>query len=222
MRTVTFNFLPPDAAFFVQNQTITGAGNLSLNGTGAIQNAFYGTASIATPGNFQCTVSLTSAANLSAANITLTGYDQMGNVVTEVIAGPNATTKYSNLTYAGLTNVASNVTLASNITLGTGTTGASFWFITNKHVTPFNVGMSIDVLAGTCNYTVQSTDVDLTLPQTAAPPSTRIVNSSDTNVVAATTTQVSNYMLPVANIRCLINSSSSGNLTATFTEAGIV
>lgn len=222
MRTVVFTWPVCATAFYAALQTTSGAGALLLSGTGATKNEFFPTAAINAPGNFERTVSLTSTGNLSAITFTIVGKDQLGNTVTETLAGPNNNTVYSVNFYAVVTSISTDAAVATAVSAGTGTTGRSFWFIANKHVTPFNVGIQVSVLAATVNYTIQNTDVDLTIPLTAQPASTQIVNSTDTNVVGATTTQVSNYMFPTAAIRCLINSgNTTGNLIATFTQAGI-
>lgn len=59
-------------------------------------------------------LNLTSAANLSAITITLTGTDADDNVITEDVVGPNATTVESTKYFKTLTAVSADSTLGAN------------------------------------------------------------------------------------------------------------
>src|SRR5438105_8434289 len=98
-------------------QTTAGAGNLLINGTLA-------TAGVAKL-DAQRTLGLTSAGNLSAINFTLTGTDDQGRVISEVLAGPNANTVSSVLNYRTITSIAVSAAAGTNVTADTVVTGAS-------------------------------------------------------------------------------------------------
>lgn len=68
----------------------------------------------ATPDSIAHQLNLTSAANLSAITITLTGTDADGRVVTEDVTGPNANTVESTKYFKTLTAVAASATLGAN------------------------------------------------------------------------------------------------------------
>lgn len=83
---------------------------------------------------------------------------------------------------------------------------------------PSNISMQCDV-SGTVNYTVQSTLEDPNDPfDPVAVNSVTWVDSSDTNVVSATTTQQSNFLFAPKYVRVKLNS-GSGSVTATFLQS---
>jgi hypothetical protein len=63
-------------------------------------------------------VSLTSAANLSAINYTIIGIDIYGRQTSQVIAGPNANTVTTLKTFLGVISVTPNTTSASTVSVG--------------------------------------------------------------------------------------------------------
>lgn len=64
-------------------------------------------------------VSLTSAANLSAINFTVRGYDVYGVAITETITGPNANTVNGKKGFKWITSVTPSATSASTVSVGT-------------------------------------------------------------------------------------------------------
>lgn len=79
---------------------------------------------------------------------------------------------------------------------------------------PGQVGLQVNV-NGTVNYTVQSSMDDPNSPTNpVALGSMTWIDSSDTNVVAATTAQQSNFMFAPIWVRIVLN---SGNGTVTMT-----
>lgn len=224
MKTVYCTFTPPDAAYYAGLQTIATAGNFLLNGTGAIQNDFYGIAAINTPGQFGRTVSITSTGNQSGLLFTVGGYDTLGNPLSEILTGPNNSTVQTTNYFAQVTSVSANGAVGVNTSVGTGSTGASQWFIPTLYVTPFKVGIKITVPNPTINYTIQDTDFPLLNPTPpGVVPNNRIEASQDVNVVNATTSQLTSYDIPVNGIRCLVSQSSGGSqsLVVSFTQAGV-
>lgn len=83
---------------------------------------------------------------------------------------------------------------------------------------PSNISIQCTV-SGTVNYTVQSTLDDPNDPiNPVATGSVTWVDSSDTAVVGATTTQQSNFLFAPKFVRIKLNS-GSGSVTATFLQS---
>lgn len=133
-------------------QTTAGAGNLLINGTLA-------SGGVATT-DAQRTVGLTSAANLSAINFTITGTDQQGRVISEVLAGPNANTVSSVLNYKTVTSIAVSAAVGTNVTADTVATGASQEIPVDIYNNVFNVTLATEI-TGVVNYTIQYTFDDV-------------------------------------------------------------
>jgi hypothetical protein len=222
-----FTFAAPDATYFCAAQQLTAAGTFLLNGDAAIGNAFYGIAPINVSGLFMRNIAIASTGNLSTVNFTVTGIDGQYNALSETIAGPNNGIVQTVQYFYQVQSVAANAAVSTNVTVGTGTLGASLWFKPNTNfVSPFNVSIRITVEQPSVVYTIQDTDYGTAGPPVppGIVPSNRIYNSQDPNVVNASSTQFTSYTLPVEAIRVLINSSSGGlqNLTAAFTQAGLI
>lgn len=133
-------------------QATAGAGNLLINGS----LAAGGVATLDT----QRTVGLTSAGNLSAVNFTLTGTDQQGRVISEILAGPNANTVSSVLNYKTITSIAVSAAVGTNVTADTVVTGASQEIPVDLYTNQFNVTLATEI-TGVVNYTIQYTFDDV-------------------------------------------------------------
>lgn len=83
-----------------------------LTGVGPWTSANFVTT--ATPDGLAHQLNLTSAANLSAITLTLTGTDADDNVITEAVTGPNATTVETTAYFKTLTGVSASSTLGAN------------------------------------------------------------------------------------------------------------
>src|SRR5690349_9122021 len=68
-------------------------------------------------------VIITSAGNDSGITFTITGTNDDGNTISEVLTGANATAAVSGLDYLTVTSIVANGTTASTVTAGTNTTG---------------------------------------------------------------------------------------------------
>lgn len=223
MRQVEFTFTVPDTAYFCALQTVASGAGMLFNGTGAVQNQFYPTAYITMPGGFERTFSLTSAADLSLINFVFVWLDQYGTQYTETIAGPNANTVYTvGINGYKLISVTPASTVASTVSIGTGTTGNSCWFIPNRYAYGIDVGIQITVIAGTLIYTIQNTDYEIMKYGIAPTPSSRIISSTDTNVVAATTSQITNYIAGIDGIRLNLSAGdTNSNLIVSFASGSL-
>lgn len=186
-------------------QTTAGAGNLLINGT----LASGGVATLDT----QRTVGLTSAGNLSAVNFTITGTDQQGRVISEVLAGPNANTVSSVLNYKTVTSIAVSAAVGTNVTADTVGTGASQEIPVDIYTNQFNVTLSVDV-TGAVNYTVQYTMGNVF--GSAGP----FVWNTVAGLLAQTTGQIVQLQQLVRAFRVLTNS-GTGTVALTVTQGGI-
>lgn len=193
------------------SQTPGAAGNLTLNGalvTGGV--AVIGTA---TGTAERITFTPAGAEATNSTVWTVTGTDWNGNVVTETINGVNnPATATSTYDYKTVTQIAVNKAQAGAVTVGTAGVGASRPIFLDTFA-PGPTGIQVDV-SGTANYTVQSS-LDNPNTITGGFPSCIWVNSSDTNVVNATTSLQSNFAYAPFMVRLVLNSGSgSATLTA--------
>lgn len=128
-------------------QTLGGAGNFLLNGSTA------GTLDLARK------ITFTSAGNISAVTMTITGTDADGRAATETMAGPNGNTVTSTKFYKVITTIAANGAVATNTSIGTSNQFAS-------QILPLNhyrrVPHTVDVeCTGTITFTLQETFDDI-------------------------------------------------------------
>jgi hypothetical protein len=119
-RTYTYDIVPLtlQTAGIAALQTLAGAGNFVLTaGTGATQvvNA-YGETVIQL--DVPRAVTFTSAADISAVNMTITGRDQYGVLLTQVRAGPNANTVATTKTFFQIISVAASAAVGTNTSVG--------------------------------------------------------------------------------------------------------
>lgn len=151
-------------------------------------------------------LNFTSTANLSGITFTVTGTDENGTAQTEDVTGPNNETVESTKYFLTVTSITKSATLGAN-TLDIG------WV--DEFVTPT---IPLDwrgsqksirvVVTGTINYTAQQTFSAMTV--LALNESFEWSDSTDTDLVGATTTQISVFDKPVTGFRLKVNSYSSG------------
>lgn len=203
-------------------QTTAGAGSLLINGGLATTNTTVPTVAIFT--NINRVVTLTSANNLSAVNVTITGYFQ-GAVVTETRTGPNANTVSTTQVFDSVTAVSVGAAVTA-LSVGTGTTGSTIWVLSDFYL-PYNaltVGVKVTPAV---NYTFQTTMDDVTT--TASPGIFTPIDGvtiptvpAATTMTAATVSIIANYTFPTRYSRILVNSSdATGTFTAYFLQQGL-
>lgn len=205
------NWPAPDTQAVSLTQASVAAGNLLINGTLANKSGFG--APKATFVGIYRKVTLTSAADYSGVNFTITGTYQ-GQTISEVLAGPNTTTVSSVNLYDSVTSIsAAGAFPPSTISAGTGTTGATHWFNSNNQSTVANMAIQAEV-TGTINYSFQTTLDDV---QTATP----VTFTPIVAMTAATASQLAGYSVPTLYSRIAINSSTNGAVLCTFLQQGI-
>lgn len=104
-------------------------------------------------------ITFTSLGNLSGVNFTITGTAPNGASQTETIAGPNANTVTSTMTFATITSIAADAAVGTDVEAGYTQSGYSAWWpldiYTPNQVTSISVNVS-----GTINYSVEYTNED--------------------------------------------------------------
>ena len=188
------------------------AGALTINGA----LASGGVATLDAPRR----VLITATGNESAKTFVITGTNLTGNVVSESLTGPNATTAFSVIDYKTVTSITISATAAAALTVGTNTVASSAWVRLDEYAPP---STSIQcVVSGTANYTVQQTLDDPNNPTSPVGyASVAWFNSPDNNLINSTSNIQSNYAFMPTYARLLLNS-GSGSVTGTFIQNGSV
>lgn len=149
------------------SQTTGGAGALNINGTLAAATTggiYIGGSPVSGAGAnmaAQQQIGLTSAGNDSAVNFTITGTDDAGRTISEVLAGPNANTVKSFLNYRTVTSIVASAAVGIAMTVDTVTSGASIEVPLDRLLNPTSVSLIAELTAGAANVTVQSTSDDV-------------------------------------------------------------
>ena len=215
MRPITVSVGPLTAASayaIALSQTPAGAGALTLNGA----LASGGVATLPQTRR----VGITSAGNDTGITFTIAGTTFAGAAATEVLTGASGGVAQSVLDYATVTSIVASGAAAGAITVGTTAVASSSWIRMDAWDLS-QTALQINV-TGTVNYTVQSTLDDPNSPTDAvAASAVTWVNSSDTNVVAATNTQQSNFAYAPSFVRLLLNS-GAGSAKMTLIQSGAV
>lgn len=77
-------------------------------------------------------VTLTSAADLSAINFTIVGYDRWGNRISEVLVGPDTDTVQSLGVYSAITSITPDGTDAADVSAGWPAGGVTPWVLCGR------------------------------------------------------------------------------------------
>lgn len=148
MRPAKFLFPAVDASAVCAAQTIGGAGSLVINGTLLDLPATMQGVTRAVFGAIERTVALASTADLSAVLFTITGKNLKRETVNESILGPNNNTVYTTATFAEVDSVAVNAAVATAVTIGTGPTGVTNWFVIDQFKNPIQVDLFMMLTGG--------------------------------------------------------------------------
>ncbi len=190
-----FNWIAADSAAIAQTQTLVGAGNLLLNGHLSVSNN-----PVVNLWPMLRKITLTSTNNLSGVNFVITGTD-IGQILTETLAGPNNNTVTSVNTYDSIISITASGSAAA-VSAGIGQTGSSVWLPADYNKYVANYGIQISV-TGVINYTFFVTLQKLNpLPTDLISPIVAMTN--------ATTNQFAQLTLPISAYTIEINSSTGG------------
>jgi hypothetical protein len=189
------------------SQTPAGAGALTLNGSLVAS----GVATLDNPRRVLITTADTTT------TFTVTGATPTGSVISEtlIVAGGSSYTKQD---FKTVTSITVNQGTTAAVTVGTNGIASTPWVRTDEWASP-SVSIQCDV-SGTVNYTVQAANDDPNDPTNPVlPQNVTWIPSNDTDVVNATTSQLSNYFFSPRYVRVLLNS-GTGTVTMTATQYG--
>lgn len=221
MRPINITLGASDTDGISALQDTVGAGSLLLNGALVSGGVAYLTGTN-TDTNYkvQYKVSLTSLNNNSALNYTINGFDAQGNAVTEVRAGPNATTVYTTKEYARVTSITVSGA-ADQIQVGINFQGSTVPIPLDQYLNPFSVTLQANPGAGG-DITVQYTlDPIYNSTYVASPALINwIALANLTNVI--TNPAADTLIAPVTAVRYLLNVGSTNAITGSIVQAGAV
>jgi hypothetical protein len=227
----TFTVTGLDANGRPRTEVITGGNAKAVVSTGkfvAVSNvAVSGNAGSVQVGSFEVAtftgstarqVTITSAGNDSVNTFVVTGTGSNNEVISETITGPNATT----VTTVSYFRTVNSVTISGNavgaITVGMTNTAVSPW-VRFDDFAPSNISIQCDV-SGSATYTIQSTLDDPNDPFSPASTGAMTwISTSDTTMVAATTSLQSNFLFAPRYARVILTTTSTGSVSATFLQS---
>jgi hypothetical protein len=185
------------------SQSVSGAGNLTLNGT-------LVTAGVANLGTPQL-VGITSAGNDTGITFTIVGTDRYGMPQTDSFAGSNTALAQSNKNFLTVTKISTSGSTASTVQAGINEGGATAPIIIDRFVNPANYSAAM-VFTGTATASLQISYDDLS-------PAWDLANNAPTwftasGFAALTANQNGIISGPITMLRLLVTS-GTGSVTAT-------
>lgn len=201
----------------VTTQRFTVVSNVAVSGNaGSVQVGSFSNATFT--GSTARQVTIVAAANESANTFVVTGTDTNGAVLSETVAGPNATTATTNSYFASVTSVTISGNAVGALTVGMTNTAASPR-IRFDDFAPSNISIQCNV-TGSATYTVQSTLDDPNDPFNPVATGSMVwVNTSDTNVVGAVATRQSNFLFAPKFCRVVLTTTSTGSVAMTVLQS---
>lgn len=201
-KILTLTLQTPSITNVMADQTLTGAGNLDLDGT----LTSSGTLSLPTAQK----IDFESAGNVSAATLTITGTTELDNAATETLAAPSSDTVTSSKFWKTISTVASSGAIGTNMSAGISDEARSPTVQLNRYN---KLGTSIGVdISGTINYSAFET---MTPPQSGNTASWISISA-----LASKSADLKGTILsPVEGFKVEVNSYSSGaTLTANISQ----
>lgn len=206
------------------NQTLAAAGNLTINGT-LSSNPNLPNVRAEFP-KIARQVTVSSTGNLSAIQFTVTGIGDNGYAKSVPIAGPNNNTVTTgNELFSIVTSVSTDAAVGTNVRVGTGTLGATQWFLSDHYIAVSHLSVNV-IVTGTINYTFQTTYDDPTtnaayVVKTPIDGVTIPTIPTTTAMVGATVSCMADYTIPTHYSRVYVNSSdATGALAINFLQQG--
>lgn len=193
--------------------------NVAVSGnSGSVQVGSFVSASFTGSTARQVTVT-SGGSDESGKTFVITGTNVMGAPVTESLVGPGAGLTVTTTSYfLTVTSVTVSAETTGAVTVGMTNTASSPW-VRFDDFAPSNISIQCNV-SGSATYTLQSTLDDPNDPfSPVAVGSMTWVASSDTNVVAATTSQQSNFLFAPKFARVVLTTTSTGAAAATFLQS---
>lgn len=191
--------------------------NVAVSGnTGSVQVGSFSGATFT--GSTARQVTISSTGNDSANTFTVTGTNVNGSPLVETITGPNTATVTTISYFLTVTSVTISGNAVGTITVGMTATATSKW-VRFDDFAPSNISIQCNV-SGSATYTVQSTLDDPIDPVSpVAIGAMNWINTSDPNVVGATTNQQSNFLFQPTYARVIITAVSTGSVRAKFIQS---
>jgi len=198
MRTNSLTIAAADPNGIAETQSPAGAGNLTLDGVLVSTNQDTGLPEWIA--DVPRVIKVTSDADDSGNIFTVTGENQLGQVVTEDIAGPDGTPTSTDGTtlFRRIISIAIDGAAVGDIIVGTTDAVNTPWIPLNQTVSPVQHTMD----------DVQDTSVTPTATDHA-------------DLTAKTATDDGNYAFPVRAIRVEMTSFTAGTVQFGYTQAGI-
>lgn len=151
----------------------------------------------------------------SAKFLTVTGKDERGLPITEVITSAGAGTVVSSNYYTSLTTIQPSAAFASTVTVGTNGQVATLWQPHDTRKNPFAVSLYAYMSVGaSLTYTIQHTLDDIF--NANAP--IRVLNHDVLN--AQTGGDDGNYAFPISASRMIVTAYTSGSIEYKTRQAG--
>lgn len=163
-------------------------------------------------------VQISSDGDETGVNFTVVGTTYSGQSISEVIAGPNATTANSVLDFLTVTQVSTSAALSGNASVGTSNVAHSRWVRMDSWADPQSV---VQVATdGTVTYSVETTmDDPNSATNPVAPVDVNWSTVSDANLVSANST-VSGYIDYTPTFVRLAVADGNGTATMTIAQFG--
>lgn len=147
--------LASNTAGYAALQATTAGTPLTLVGTPQLPNPSAGQLH-----NSAAPITFTSAGNVSAVNFTCVGYDRRGQIQTEIIAGPNATTVSGHLLFNKIISITPNTTQGTTVSAGWGSRNYGPWLIIAYHSASINASL----YSGSPTFDIKVTDFNFLDP----------------------------------------------------------
>lgn len=214
---ITKALVAADATAVCLSQGLAASGNLLINGDDA-------TAGVATL-DTQRRIGITSGGNDSGITFTVYGTMGSGVAISETVTGTNAGVASPLQDFLTVTRVSASGAVATTVTVGTTAVGSTAWQVPNRHITPFELSVMVDLTSGAATGTIEVAIDEVLAPisiystgfNTAPPVPSPVAWPSLTNVVGAASGVINE---PIAGWRLTVTA-GSGTLKATGIQAGI-
>jgi hypothetical protein len=223
-KPVSYSWPLSDLNAVCLNQTLAAAGNLVINGT-LSSNPNLPNVRAEFP-KIARQIIIQSAGNLAGVQFTITGIGDDGYPKTVTITGPNASIETTGANLFQIVNsVYANGVVGTNVRVGTGTVGATQWFLSDHYKSYFQTSVNV-VVTGTINYSFQTTfddpttNVNYNVKYPIDGVTVQTVPTA-TPMIAATVSCLARYDIPSHYSRIYINSSdATGALAINLLEQG--
>lgn len=111
-------------------------------------------------------VEIVSAGNVSATVFTIVGRDRNGNLLTEALTGPNATTVRTKGVYATLVSITPSASVAVNTTVGWGSRVPGPWLLVDTSAADSDIpqpSIYVSTFEGQSDFAIETTNEHLSV-----------------------------------------------------------